>query len=76
MGETTNIFIISSVTGLILILIILLVATYCKNKKARKNLVYTRVTFESDSEDYDQDEYSKDSLLYNFTPNHEATIIE
>ena len=73
MGETTNIVIISLVTGITLILIILMVYSYCKKKNASKNLVYTRVTFDSDSEDY---EYSADSLLYNFTPNHEATRIE
>lgn len=76
MGETTNILIISLVTGITLFLIILMVYSYCKKKNASKKLVYTRVTFESDSEDYDQEMYSADSLLYNFTPNHEATRIE
>ena len=76
MGETTNILIISLVTGITLILIVLMVYSYCKKKNASKKLVYTRVTFESDSEDYDQEMYSADSLLYNFTPNHEATRIE
>ena len=51
MGETTNILIISLVTGITLILIILMVYSYCKKKNASKNLVYTRVTFDSDSEE-------------------------
>ena len=83
MGETAYIT-IAFVTGFTLILIILMIASYCKRRTTVLNVLprttvdlpYTRVSFDSDSEDYDQEVYSKDSLLFSHYPNHNATRIE